>query len=274
MQSPFVTVWIYLDEVPEGQTRDDLAMIAEEMLNQRIQGVKNKYGVWVAPAFPKIIFGLDEDNIHEDSKYYYLTKLCAKCTAKRMVPDYVSVKMMKQLKGDVYPCMGCRSFLTPDTVGLNPDGSHKYYGRFNFGVFTLNLPYIACLSNGNMEEFWKLMDKYTDVAHRALLCRYNHLKGTVSDVAPILWQHGCLARLNHGETIDKLLINNYSTASLGYAGLYETCQRLIGKSHFTDEGRELALKILHYLNDKCAEWRAKENISFSLYGTPKLSWVA
>ena len=268
-QAPFVTMFMYLDEVPEGQTREDLAMIIEEVLRQRMQGVKNEKGVWITPAFPKLIYVLDEDNIHEDSPYYYLTELAAQCTAKRMVPDYISAKIMKQLKqGNVYTCMGCRSFLTVEDSQRNPDGSHKFYGRFNQGVVTINLVDVACYSYGDMDAFWKLLDERLELCHRALRCRHERLLGTVSDVAPILWQYGALARLKKGETIDKLLYNGYSTISLGYAGLYEMCVRMLGKSHTTPEGREFALKVMQRLNDKCAEWKKAENISYSVYGTP------
>lgn len=268
-QAPFVTMFMYLDEVPEGQTREDLAMIIEEVLRQRMQGVKNEKGVWITPAFPKLIYVLDEDNIHEDSPYYYLTELAAQCTAKRMVPDYISAKIMKQLKqGNVYTCMGCRSFLTVEDSQRNPDGSHKFYGRFNQGVVTINLVDVACSSYGDMDAFWKILDERLELCHRALRCRHERLLGTVSDVAPILWQYGALARLKKGETIDKLLYNGYSTISLGYAGLYEMCVRMLGKSHTTPEGREFALKVMQRLNDKCAEWKKAENISYSVYGTP------
>lgn len=268
-QAPFVTMFMYLDEVPEGQTREDLAMIIEEVLRQRMQGVKNEKGVWITPAFPKLIYVLDEDNIHEDSPYYYLTELAAQCTAKRMVPDYISAKIMKQLKqGNVYTCMGCRSFLAVEDSQRNPDGSHKFYGRFNQGVVTINLVDVACSSYGDMDAFWKILDERLELCHRALRCRHERLLGTVSDVAPILWQYGALARLKKGETIDKLLYNGYSTISLGYAGLYEMCVRMLGKSHTTPEGREFALKVMQRLNDKCAEWKKAENISYSVYGTP------
>lgn len=268
-QAPFVTMFMYLDEVPEGQTREDLAMIIEEVLRQRMQGVKNEKGVWITPAFPKLIYVLDEDNIHEDSPYYYLTELAAQCTAKRMVPDYISAKIMKQLKqGNVYTCMGCRSFLTVEDSQRNPDGSHKFYGRFNQGVVTINLVDVACSSYGDMDAFWKILDERLELCHRALRCRHERLLGTVSDVAPILWQYGALARLKKGETIDKLLYNGYSTISLGYAGLYEMCVRMLGKSHTTPEGREFALKVMQRLNDKCAEWKKAEDISYSVYGTP------
>ena len=268
-QAPFVTMWMYLDEVPEGRIRDDLAMLIEEVLNQRVQGTKNEQGIWVTPAFPKLIYALDEDNIRPGTKYWDLTVLAAKCTAKRMVPDYISVKKMKEYKnGDVYPCMGCRSFLTPDTVGLNPDGSHKYYGRFNCGVVTINLVDVACSSYGDMDKFWEILEDRLELCHRALQCKHERLRGTVSDVAPILWQHGALARLKKGEKIDKLLYGNYSTISLGYAGIYEMCVRMTGKSHTSEEGKKFALAVMQKLNDKCAEWRAAENISYSVYGTP------
>ncbi len=268
-QAPFVTMFMYLDEVPEGQTREDLAAIIKEVLTQRIQGVKNEKGVWITPAFPKLIYVLDEDNINLDSKYWELTKLAAKCTAKRMVPDYISAKKMREYKnGDVYPCMGCRSFLTPDTVGLNPDGSHKYYGRFNQSVVTINLVDVACSSNGDMDEFWRILDERLELCHKALRCRHERLKGTVSDLAPILWQYGALARLEKGEKIDKLLFGNYSTISLGYAGVYEMCVRMLGRSHTDDEAKPFALKVMQFMNDKCAKWRSEENISYSLYGTP------
>lgn len=268
-QAPFITVFMYLDEVPEGRLRDDLAMVIEEMLKQRILGVKNEKGVYITPAFPKLIYVLDEDNIHEDSKYYYLTELAAKCTAKRMVPDYISAKKMKEYKnGDVYPCMGCRSFLTPDTEGLGNDGKHKYYGRFNQGVVTLNLVDVACSSGKDEKKFWDLMEERTELCKRALMCRHERLLGTPSDVAPILWQFGALARLKKGETIDKLLFNNYSTISLGYAGLCECTRFMKGVSHTDPDGKEFALSVMKYLNDKCAKWRKETNISFSLYGTP------
>lgn len=268
-QAPFVTMFMYLDEVPEGQTRDDLATLIEEVLKQRIQGVKNEKGVWITPAFPKIIYVLDEDNVTPDSKYWALTELAAKCTAKRMVPDYISAKVMKEMKqGCVYPCMGCRSFLTVEDSQRNADGSHKFYGRFNQGVVTINLVDVACSSNGDMDLFWKILDERLELCHRALRCRHERLLGTPSDVAPILWQNGALARLKKGETIDKLLFGGYSTISLGYAGLYEMCVRMIGKSHTDPEARPFALKVMQRLNDKCAEWKAAENISYSVYGTP------
>ena len=268
-QAPFVTMFMYLDEVEEGPLRDDLAMIIEEVLRQRMQGVKNEKGVWITPAFPKLIYVLDEDNIHENSPYYYLTELSAECTAKRMVPDYISAKKMKEYKGgDVYPCMGCRSFLTEDKEGLGEGGKHKYYGRFNQGVVTINLVDVACSSEGKEEAFWKILDERLELCHKALRLRHERLRGTVSDVAPILWQYGALARLKKGETIDKLLYNNYSTISLGYAGLYEMCVRMLGVSHTTEEGRTFSLKVMEKLNDACAKWRKEENISYSVYGTP------
>lgn len=268
-QAPFVTVFMYLDEVPEGQTREDLALIIEEVLRQRMQGVKNEKGVWITPAFPKLIYVLDEDNITEDSRYWHLTELAAKCTAKRMVPDYISAKIMRELKqGDVYPCMGCRSFLTVEDSQRNEDGSHKFYGRFNQGVVTINLVDVACSSQGSMEEFWKILDERLELCHRGLRCRHERLLGTVSDVAPILWQNGALARLKKGEKIDKLLYNGYSTISLGYAGLYEMCVRMTGKSHTDPEAKPFALAVMQHLNDKCREWREAEHISYSVYGTP------
>ena len=268
-QAPFVTVFMYLDEVPEGQTRDDLALIIKEVLKQRMEGVKNEKGVWITPAFPKLIYVLDEDNITEDSKYWDLTVLAAKCTAKRMVPDYISAKVMRELKqGDVYPCMGCRSFPTVEDSQRNPDGSRKYYGRFNQGVVTINLVDVACSSYGDMDKFWEILEERLELCHRALRCRHERLLGTTSDVAPILWQHGALARLKKGEKIDPLLYNGYSTISLGYAGLCEMCMRMIGKSHTSPEGREFALAVMQKLNDKCKEWKKAENISYSVYGTP------
>ena len=269
-QTPFITVFMYLDEVPEGQTREDLALIIEEVLKQRIKGVKNEAGQWIAPAFPKLIYVTDEDNINPGSRYYHLTRLAAECTAKRMVPDYISAKVMRELKGDVYPCMGCRSFLTPDDGGLDPgSGKHKYYGRFNQGVVTLNLVDAALSSGGDEERFWSIMHSRTELCHRALRSRHERLLGTPSDVAPILWQHGALARLKKGETINRLLYGNYSTISLGYAGLYECVRYMKGVSH-TDEavGKPFAIKVMQFLNDKCAQWRGEEGISYSLYGTP------
>ena len=269
-QAPFVTMFMYLDEVPEGRVRDDLASIIREVLLQRMRGVKNEKGVWITPAFPKLIYVLDEDNISEDAPYRELTELAAECTAKRLVPDYISAKKMKEYKnGDVYPCMGCRSFLTPDLEGLGENGAHKYYGRFNQGVVTINLVDVACSSYGDMDKFWEILEERLELCHRALRCRHERLLGTVSDVAPILWQHGALARLQKGETIDKLLFDNYSTISLGYAGLYEMCMRMTGKSHTDAEiGRPFAIKVMQKLNDKCAEWREAERISYSIYGTP------
>ena len=268
-QAPFVTMFMYLDEVEEGRTRDDLAMIIEEVMIQRMQGVKNEKGVWITPAFPKLIYVLDEDNITEDSKYWHLTELAAKCTAKRMVPDYISAKIMKEMKnGEVYPCMGCRSFLTVEDSQRNPDGSHKFYGRFNQGVVTINLVDVACSSEGNMDKFWEILEERLELCHRALRCRHERLLGTISDVAPILWQNGALARLKKGETIDKLLFNGYSTISLGYAGLYEMCVRMLGKSHTDPEARPFAMQVMQKLNDKCEEWKKAENISYSVYGTP------
>ena len=278
-QAPFVTVFMYLNEAKNDQEKKDLAMIIEETLTQRIRGVKNEKGVWITPAFPKLIYVLEDDNITEDAPYYYLTELAAKCTAKRMVPDYISEKVMKELKGDVYTCMGCRSFLTPDRFtdkGLgnianakNYDPKkHKYYGRFNQGVVTLNLVDIACSSGGDMTKFWKIFDERLDLCHRALICRHNRLMGTLSDAAPILWQHGALARLKKGEKIDKLLFDGYSTISLGYAGLYECTKYMTGKSHTDKEGKPFALKVMQYMNDACTKWKNEENIDYSIYGTP------
>lgn len=272
-QAPFITVFMYLDEVPEGQTRDDLAAIIEEMLHQRIKGVKNEKGVFITPAFPKLIYVLEEDNIHEDSKYFYLTRLAAQCTAKRMVPDYISEKKMKELKvdkngeGHCYPCMGCRSFLTPY---IDPEtGKPKYYGRFNQGVVTINLVDVACSSGKDEKKFWKILDERLKLCYRALMCRHKRLLGTPSDVAPILWQNGALARLKKGETIDKLLFGGYSTISLGYAGLCECTRYMTGVSHTEPEtGTPFALRVMQCLNDACAEWKEKENMDFSLYGTP------
>ena len=271
-QAPFVTVFMYLDEVPEGQTRDDLAMVTEEVLRQRIQGVKNEKGVWITPAFPKLIYVLEEDNIHEDSKYWSLTQLAAECTAKRMVPDYISEKKMKELKvdnngeGHCYPCMGCRSFLTPYID--EETGKPKYYGRFNQGVVTINLVDVACSSGKDMDKFWKIFDDRLELCKRALMCRHYRLKGTPSDVAPILWQNGALARLKKGETIDKLLYGGYSTISLGYAGLCECTKYMVGVTHTQPEGTEFALKVMRHLNEVCKKWAKETNIDFSLYGTP------
>ncbi len=265
-QAPFVTVFMYIDEVPEGQTRDDLALIIEEMLNQRIRGVKNEKGVYITPAFPKLIYVLEEDNIHEESKYWYLTKLAAKCTAKRMVPDYISEKIMKKLKdGNCYTCMGCRSFLT---VYHDENDKPKFYGRFNQGVVTLNLVDVACSSGKDMDKFWQLLEERLELCKRALMCRHNRLKGTPSDVAPILWQYGALARLEKGEKIDKLLYGGYSTISLGYAGLCECTRYMTGKSHTDPEATPFALEVMHRLNDACKIWAEETNIDFSLYGTP------
>ena len=268
-QAPFITVFMYLDEVPEGQTRDDLATVIEEMLKQRIKGVKNEKGVYITPAFPKLIYVLDEDNITEGSKYYYLTELAAKCTAKRMVPDYISAKVMKELKGgNVYTCMGCRSFLTYEPGVQNVDGTPKFYGRFNQGVVTLNLVDIACSSGGDMDKFWSIFEERLELCYRALMARHNRLKGTLSDVAPILWQYGALARLQKGEKIDKLLYDGYSTISLGYAGLNECTRYMTGKSHTDPTATPFALEVMQKLNDACKKWRGETNIAFSLYGTP------
>ena len=268
-QAPFVTVFMYLGEVPEGQTRKDLAMIIEEVMRQRMQGVKNQHGVWITPAFPKLIYVLDEDNITPGTPYWHLTELAAKCTAKRMVPDYISAKVMKELKrGDVYSCMGCRSFLTVEDSQTNKNGSHKFYGRFNQGVVTINLVDVACSSEGNMEQFWTILDDRLELCHRALRCRHERLLGTPSDVAPILWQNGALARLEKGEKIDRLLYNGYSTISLGYAGLCEMTMRMMGKPHTDPQAKDFALKVMQRLNDKCAQWKAAEKISYSVYGTP------
>ena len=268
-QAPFVTMFMHLEEAPEGRTRDDLALCIEEVLKQRMQGVKNEKGVWITPAFPKLIYVLDDCNIREDAPYWHLTEIAAECTSKRLVPDYISAKVMRELKkGSVYTCMGCRSFLTVEESQKNADGSYKFYGRFNQGVVTINLVDVACSSYGNMDKFWEILDERLELCHRALRLRHERLLGTPSDVAPILWQYGAIARLKKGETIDKLLYNGYSTISLGYAGLCEMCYRMVGKSHTTDEGREFALKVMQRLNDKCAEWKAAENISYSVYGTP------
>ena len=260
-QTPFVSVFLYLDEVPEGQTRDDLALIIEETLRQRLEGIKNEVGVWVSPAFPKLIYVLDEDNIHPGSPYYYLTELAAKCTAKRMVPDYISAKVMRKLKGDVYTCMGCRAFLTPSS-------DHKYYGRFNQGAVTVNLADAACSAYGDEEKFWKILEEWTELCHKALRIRHETLLGTPSDVAPILWQHGAISRLKKGEKIDRLLYDNYSTISLGYAGLYECVYRMKGVPHTDPAGHDFGIAVMKFLNRKTAQWREAENISYSLYGTP------
>ena len=278
-QAPFVTVYMYLNEAENEQQKADLALIIEETLKQRYQGVKNEAGVWITPAFPKLIYVLEEDNVSEDSKYWYLTELAAKCTAKRMVPDYISEKVMLELKGDVYTCMGCRSFLTPDrftdagvgniaNAGNYVEGKHKYYGRFNQGVVTVNLVDIGLSANRDMDKFWKIFDERMDLCHRALKARHERLKGTLSDAAPILWQYGALARLKKGETIDKLLYGGYSTISLGYAGLWECVYSLIGKKLTEEEGKELGLEIMKALNAACAKWKAEENIDYSIYGTP------
>ncbi len=278
-QAPFVTVFMYLGEAKNDQEKQDLAMIIEETLLQRYEGVKNEDGVWITPAFPKLIYVLEEDNIHNDSPYYYLTHLAAKCTARRMVPDYISEKKMLELKGDVYTCMGCRSFLTPDrfteagigniaNAGNYEPGKHKYYGRFNQGVVTINLPDVALSSGGSLDKFWKIFEERLELCHRALQCRHERLKGTLSDAAPILWQYGALARLKKGEPIDKLLYNGYSTISLGYAGLYECVKYMTGKSHTDPSATPFALSVMQKMNDKCAEWKKAENIDYSLYGTP------
>ena len=278
-QAPFITVFMYLNEARSEQEKRDLALIIEEMLLQRYEGVKNEQGVWVTPAFPKLIYTLEEDNIHEDSPYYYLTKLAAKCTARRMVPDYISEKKMLELKGDVYPCMGCRSFLTPDrftdagvgniaNAGNYEPGKHKYYGRFNQGVVPINLPDVALSSGGNIEKFWDIFEDRLELCHRALRCRHDRLRGTLSDAAPILWQYGACARLKKGEPIDRLLYDGYSTISLGYAGLYECVKYMTGKSHTDPAATPFALSIMQKMNDKCKEWKTAENIDYSLYGTP------
>ena len=277
--APFITVFMSLNEARNQQEKDDLALIIEEMLLQRYEGVKNEEGVWVTPAFPKLIYVLEDDNITEDAPYWYLTELAAKCTARRMVPDYISEKKMRELKGDVYTCMGCRSFLTPDrftdagigniaNAGNYEPGKHKYYGRFNQGVVTINLPDVALSSGGDLGKFWRIFDERLELCHRALQCRHERLKGTPSDVAPILWQYGALARLKKGEVIDKLLYNGYSTISLGYAGLYECVKYMTGKSHTDPSATPFALSVMQKMNDKCKEWKEAENIDYSLYGTP------
>ena len=278
-QAPFITVFMYLNEARSEQEKKDLALIIEEMLRQRYEGVKNEKGVWITPAFPKLIYVLEPDNVTEDSPYWYLTKLAAQCTAKRMVPDYISEKKMLELKGDVYVCMGCRSFLTPDrftdagvgniaNAGNYEPGKHKYYGRFNQGVVTINLPDIALSSGGNQDKFWKIFDERMELCYRALMCRHERLKGTLSDAAPILWQYGALARLPKGEPIDKLLYGGYSTISLGYAGLYECVKYMTGRSHTDPEATPFALQVMDALNAACKKWKEKHNIDFSLYGTP------
>lgn len=265
-QAPFITVFMYLDEAPKGQERDDLAMVIHSILEQRIQGVKNEKGVYITPAFPKLIYVLDEDNITEESPYWDLTVLAAKCTAKRMVPDYISAKIMRNLKqGNVYTCMGCRSFLT---VYKDEEDQFKFYGRFNQGVCTINLVDIACSSQGDFDEFWKIFDERLELCYQALMARHNRLKGTKSDIAPILWQNGALARLKKGETIDRLLMNGYSTISLGYAGLCECVHYMTGKNHTDPSATPFALEVMQHLNDACAKWKEKEHIDFSVYGTP------
>ena len=286
-QAPFITVFMYLNEAKNEQEKNDLALIIAEMLRQRYQGVKNEAGVWITPAFPKLIYVLEEDNIHEDSEFFYLTKMAAKCTSRRLVPDYISEKKMKEYKlsagekegeGDCYTCMGCRSFLTPDRSGNGygnvaraknyEPGKPKYYGRFNQGVVTINLPDVALSANRNMDEFWKIFDERLELCHRALRCRHERLKGTLSDAAPILWQYGALARLDKGEKIDPLLYGGYSTISLGYAGLYECVKAMTGHSHTDAEATPFALKVMQHMNDKCNEWKAAEDIDYSIYGTP------
>ncbi len=278
-QAPFVTVFMYLGEAKNELEKKDLAVIIEETLLQRYEGVKNEMGVWVTPAFPKLIYTLDEDNITPDAPYYYLTELAAKCTARRMVPDYISAKKMRELKGDVYTCMGCRSFLTPDrfteagvgniaNAGNYEPGKHKYYGRFNQGVVTINLPDVALSSGGSMEKFWQIFDERLELCHRALRYRHERLKGTLSDAAPILWQYGACARLKKGEPIDRLLYDGYSTISLGYAGLYECVKYMTGRSHTDPAATPFALDVMQRMNEKCAQWKKEENIDYSLYGTP------
>lgn len=273
-QTPFVSIFLYLNEVKDGREKDDFAMLIEEVLKQRIEGTKNEQGVWITPAFPKILYVLEEDNIHERDKYYYLTELAAKCTAKRMVPDYISEKKMLEYKGDCFPCMGCRSFLTPDRTTENLANANnwvkgkKYYGRFNQGVVTINLADVGLSANKDFDKFWKIFDERLELCHRALQIRHNRLLGTLSDVSPIHWQYGGLARLKKGEKIDKLLYDGYSTISLGYAGLYECVLAMTGKSHTSDETKPFALEIMQHMNDKCNEWKASENIDYSLYGSP------
>ena len=265
-QAPFLTVFMYLNEAKDEEEKADLALVIEETLNQRVKGVKNEAGVWVTPAFPKLIYVLEEDNVYEDSKYYYLTELAARCTAKRMVPDYISEKKMKELKeGNCFPVMGCRSALTP---WKDENGNYKFYGRFNQGVVTINLVDVACSSYGDMDKFWKIFDERLDMCYRALMLRHQRLKGTISDAAPILWQYGALARLKKGETIDKLLVGGYSTISLGYAGLYECVKYMTGKSHTDPEATPFALKVMEHMNKRCDEWKAETGIGFGIYGTP------
>lgn len=273
-QTPFVSIFLYLNEVDTQQEKDDFAILIEEVLKQRIEGVKNEQGVWITPAFPKILYVLEEDNIRPGSKYYYLTELAAKCTAKRMVPDYISEKKMLEYKGDCYPCMGCRSFLTPDHTSENIANDntyvkgHKYYGRFNAGVVTINLADVGLSANKDFDEFWKIFDERLELCHRALQLRYKRLMGTISDTSPIHWQHGGLARLKKGEKIDKLLFGGYATISLGYAGLYECVMAMTGKSHTDPEAKPFALNVMQHMNDKCNEWKKEENIDYSLYGSP------
>lgn len=273
-QTPFVSIFLYLNEVRDGREKNDFAMLIEEVLKQRIEGTKNEQGVWITPAFPKILYVLEEDNVHKGDKYYYLTELAAKCTAKRMVPDYISEKKMLEYKGDCFPCMGCRSFLTPDRTTENLANANnwikgkKYYGRFNQGVVTINLADVGLSANKDFDKFWKIFDERLELCHRALQIRHNRLLGTLSDVSPIHWQHGGLARLKKGEKIDKLLYDGYSTISLGYAGLYECVLAMTGKSHTTDEAKPFALEIMQHMNDKCNEWKASENVDYSLYGSP------
>lgn len=287
-QAPFVSTFMYLNEAGDDeQLRHDLAMVIEEVIRQRYQGIKNEKGVWISPAFPKLLFCLEEDNIHENSKYFYLTQMAAKCSAKRLVPDYISEKKMKEYKitkgqlpgeGNCFPCMGCRSFLSVDETqngwnniarAKNYDGKPKYYGRFNQGVCTINLPDVGLSAHKDMNAFWRILDERLELCHKALLWRHKHLLGTKSDAAPILWQYGALARLNKGEVIDPLLKDGYSTISLGYAGIYECVMAMLGVSHTTPEGKQFAIEILKHMNDKCDEWNAENNIGFSVYGTPQ-----
>ncbi len=278
-QTPFVSMFMYMNDAKEGQEREDLALLIEEVLNQRITGIKNEMGVYITPAFPKLLFVLDENNISTDSEYYYLRELAAKCSAKRMVPDYISAKKMREYKGDIYGCMGCRSWLTPDRftdAGVGniakaknySEDKHKYWGRFNQGVVTINLVDVACSSGRDMEKFWKILDERLELCHKALRCRHERLLGTTADIAPILFRHGAIARLDKGETIDKLLYDGYSTISLGYAGLYEMCKYMTGKSHTDPEAKPFALSVMQKLNDACNKWKKAENIDYSIYGTP------